>query len=555
MIQGSIDGLDRHLISGWAYDTSLPDRAVAVTVFMGDQLLCETEAGVWRSDLAEAGIGNGCHSFVYVLPAPIEEEDFNEISVVVEGTKLPINRSFVGKPSDAFFVGSIERLDRYGVAGWAYNKAAPDHTVSLAISFEDRLLGTVEADLPRPDLEAAIGSGRHGFRYAFSDEIPEDDLSKVVVQAGTVDLTRALPLQPFHASLAESGPASGIGQIWSRAVIFPVTLRRTFEISSESVIGRVMRLLYKEFPPSAERINPILYDLREAVKGSTYEKLHMEKMSVSFGERIEEVEVSRTNSHFVSVDRGVREFRNGYEPEILASIDLFVPNDGVLLDIGANWGCFSIFLAARPAFSGMVHAFEPSSLPFQDMVKIVEKLNLTNRIVCHKLGLADYTGSAQLSVGLDSGLSSISNSVADNYAVTYDEVQISQLDALSLPAADLIKIDVEGVEAQVIRGGERYIRAAKPAIIFENWMFPDDLKKTSEPLEILDAWGYEFLLPCWTNKEKTLFSSIPLGEGNHQLLALCPFGLRDRALLDERVNILAVSKGSTSYRTVLKRAT
>ena len=541
MIQGAVDGLDRHLVCGWAYDPSLPDSPVVVAAFLGDRLLFRTEADAWRSDLAEAGMGNGRHFFLHAFPEPIAENKLFEISVFAGEQKLPINHSPEQAPSKAFIVGWIENLDQNGVAGWVYNTAASDHSVSVAVQLGDRLLDLINADLFRPDLQAAnIPHGRHGFRYPFREEIPEQELSKVVVRAGGVELPRYSPLQPFHSSLRDH--ATSGSRFWSQSVVYPVALRRTFEVSCDSVIGQVMRLLYKEFPPSADRINPILNDLFEVVKSNNHERLHIEKLSVDFGQRIEEVEISRTNTNFIGVDRGVREFRQGYEPEILAIIDLLVPDDGVLLDIGANWGCFSIFLAARPGFSGRVYAFEPASQSFQNMAKLVEDLKLKDHIVCQQLGLADYSGIARLSVGLMSGLSSISDSVADNYAVSYEEVQISRLDDLSIPNAYLIKIDVEGVEAEVIRGGERYINKAKPAIILENWIFPGDPKKTSEPLDILASWGYEFFLPCWTNPEKTLFSSIPLGETRDQLLALCPFEIKDRQLFNERVNILALSK-------------
>ena len=87
-IQGSVDGLDRHLVCGWAYDSSLPDSAVVVEVFLGDRLLFQTEANAWRSDLAEAGMGNGCHFFLHAFPEPIEEDKLLEISVFAGTTEL-----------------------------------------------------------------------------------------------------------------------------------------------------------------------------------------------------------------------------------------------------------------------------------------------------------------------------------------------------------------------------------------------------------------------------------------------------------------------------------
>jgi FkbM family methyltransferase len=176
-------------------------------------------------------------------------------------------------------------------------------------------------------------------------------------------------------------------------------------------------------------------------------------------------------------------------------------------------------------------------------VKLVDDLNLKDIVTCYKLGLADYSGSAQLSIGLINGLASISDSVAPNYGTTFERVDISRLDDLGMPKADLIKMDVEGVEAQFLKGGEQYFLQAKPAVIFENWLFNEDLKKTYEPMEILKSWGYDFFLPCWTNPEKSQFSSMPLRESSSQVLALCPFKIEERSQLDERLNILAVPSG------------
>jgi FkbM family methyltransferase len=553
MILGSIDGLDRHLVSGWAYDTLSPDRALTVSVFLNDRLLFQKEADAWRSDLAGSGIGNGCHAFCHAFLHPIGEEEVLEISVVAGGQQLSRSPSLQKNPSDSFIVGSIEKLDSHGVAGWAYNSAAPNHTVSVSIFIGDNLLDCVDADLFRMDLEtASAGNGQHGFRYPFSEKIGDTELSKVCVRVGPVNLPRFSPLAPFDVQLVESKLGSRIGRIWSEGIVFRVELRPTFEITCDSVIGRVMRLLYREFPPTADRINPILHELCEVVKNTNCDRLHLEKMLVHLSNRTEEVEVSRTNTQFIGIDRGIPEFSKGYEPEIQVSIDLIVPDNGVLLDIGSNWGCFSIFLATRPGFFGKIYAFEPSSQSFQNLTKLVNDLKLNECVVCQKLGLADYSGTARLSIGLMSGLSSTVNSVAENYAITYEEVRISPLDDLSLPKADLIKIDVEGVEAKVIRGGENYIRSTEPAIIFESWIFSKNsksMRNTSEPLEILKGWGYDFFLPCWTNSDKSHFSPVPIGEESNQFFALCPFELEDRTLLDERINILALPKGKLKAQT------
>ena len=48
-----------------------------------------------------------------------------------------------------------------------------------------------------------------------------------------------------------------------------------------------------------------------------------------------------------------------YEPETSALLDRLVGDDGVFFDVGANWGGYSVLIAARPTFHGTVHTFEP----------------------------------------------------------------------------------------------------------------------------------------------------------------------------------------------------
>ena len=64
--------------------------------------------------------------------------------------------------------GSLDRADRYTVAGWCQDSLRSDVPVSLIITDNDKLLGRVLANLHRADLAAAgIGSGRHAFEFHF----------------------------------------------------------------------------------------------------------------------------------------------------------------------------------------------------------------------------------------------------------------------------------------------------------------------------------------------------------------------------------------------------
>jgi len=441
----------------------------------------------------------------------------------------------------AMIEGVVECLDRYGVAGWVYDSAAPDRTLIVSIFAGERVLGRVEANGFRSDLiDAGKGNGRHSFRQAFRDVLDETLLPNIVVKAGGTTLGRASPLGCFRDTTQGSKlvVVRGVDRIAQRVWTVPVTLRDTFWMSSNSILAQITKLTHPEISPTSDRIASLHHELYDVVSKDDYKRLSTDTLSVRFGHTVKQTSISLANTQFIGLDREIGEFEHGYEPEILAIIDLLVPNDGLLLDIGANWGCFPIYLAARAGFSGRAYAFEPDSRSFKDLTKLVEAFELADHIVCRRLGLADYNGVAQLSLELFSGLSSIDNTRAE----PHEEICVSRLDDLDLPKANLIKIDVEGFEPRVLRGSELYIRHGRPAIIFENWLYPEDLNKTFEPFNMLETWDYEFFLPCWTTNRRDTIAARPIGDSLDQFLVLCPFDVHDRAHLDERINVLALPR-------------
>ncbi|WP_075087184.1 hypothetical protein [Verrucomicrobium spinosum] len=66
-------------------------------------------------------------------------------------------------------------------------------------------------------------------------------------------------------------------------------------------------------------------------------------------------------------------YRSGYEVETGMLIDTFASETSHFWDIGANWGYFSLHLAAHPEFSGAIHAFEPFPRSHRDLARAVEQ--------------------------------------------------------------------------------------------------------------------------------------------------------------------------------------
>src|SRR5689334_22593448 len=169
MLKGSIDLLDQDELRGWAQDEASPGRTVSLVIYDNDREIGRTRARLFRKDLREAGIGNGQHAFEFRFETPLSPRLKHVIHVrSQDGSDIPGSPKTLEAKAASEAPGSLDRADRYSVAGWCQDSLRSDVPVSLIITDNDKLLGRVLANLLRPDLAAAgVGSGRHAFEFHF----------------------------------------------------------------------------------------------------------------------------------------------------------------------------------------------------------------------------------------------------------------------------------------------------------------------------------------------------------------------------------------------------
>lgn len=168
------------------------------------------------------------------------------------------------------------------------------------------------------------------------------------------------------------------------------------------------------------------------------------------------------------------------EPELALLGDLVGPG-GVCLDVGAANGFYSVVMARVVGCTGVVHAVEPQ--PYSARVLDGARAVLGLRTVrTHRVALDDGHGESTLVVPTRRGRVHGRAYLADasTPAEPYPEefrgaaalpVRTTTLDAFAaevgLRRLDLVKVDVEGAELRVLRGGEATLAAHRPALVVE----------------------------------------------------------------------------------------
>lgn len=142
--------------------------------------------------------------------------------------------------------------------------------------------------------------------------------------------------------------------------------------------------------------------------------------------------------------------------EILKQGDTFI-------DVGANIGLMSFYASTIVGDKGKVISFEPTRIFFEDLTNGIIKNNFKN-IVSLKKGLGREAGS--FPIYFNSVCPSLIK-VSENDA--YEVIEIETLDDIikkhDISNVRLIKIDVEGFELEVVKGGVDFFTAVNAPII------------------------------------------------------------------------------------------
>jgi FkbM family methyltransferase len=205
-------------------------------------------------------------------------------------------------------------------------------------------------------------------------------------------------------------------------------------------------------------------------------------------------------------------------PVALAFIKL-VARDNVVVDAGSNIGQYTLLAARRVGKSGRVLSFEPNPSIRGRLVRNVELNEYTNIDVL-PFALGKHSGDATLYTpegepAGDEGWASLAP-FQEQRPVQKVTVEVRTLDAVleerGVRRVDVIKVDVEGTEADVLEGAANCLRRDRPAVFFE--VHSVEAKNggvTAAPIEVLRDAGYRILEPVVDGPNLCHLVEVPEG--------------------------------------------
>lgn len=142
-------------------------------------------------------------------------------------------------------------------------------------------------------------------------------------------------------------------------------------------------------------------------------------------------------------------------------------NNAIVLDIGANFGYLSHVWASSISKHGKVIAFEPNLNVYHSFNKSINSNNLETIIQLHNQAVGIKDCVIELFV----------NSTSSNTLNTKEEKQnktvisMISIDSFTksnnITTCDLVKIDVDGIELDILKGSQEFINKCKPIFIVE----------------------------------------------------------------------------------------
>ncbi len=185
-----------------------------------------------------------------------------------------------------------------------------------------------------------------------------------------------------------------------------------------------------------------------------------------------------------------------------------MPEDGMLWDIGANIGFFSLYAASVLGGNGVrVVGFEPGASSYGALNRNIEGNAMANHVVAYCVALAGATSIGRMNMG-EAGLGTDAGGWYNGFeSELFDIIDGSNIDIIfqqgcvgfsiddfvqifQAPLPTHVKMDVDGIEAEILRGGRRTLSARSVQSMIIEMEGDLDSDRNLELFSLMDELGF-----------------------------------------------------------------
>lgn len=160
------------------------------------------------------------------------------------------------------------------------------------------------------------------------------------------------------------------------------------------------------------------------------------------------------------IQRGLAKDGVPYELPMLDDMKGWLSKDSLVLDVGANIGNHTFFLSN--VVQCKVIAFEANVALAHAMETTIRETGLSDRVTVHAIGIGEKAGYAEFEKAIPDNLGSQALCLGEG------RIEIRSLDSFGIvDPIDVIKIDIEGMELQALKGARKLLQKHKPVLYIE----------------------------------------------------------------------------------------
>ncbi|HBT93791.1 MAG TPA: hypothetical protein DEB23_05980, partial [Chitinophagaceae bacterium] len=194
-------------------------------------------------------------------------------------------------------------------------------------------------------------------------------------------------------------------------------------------------------------------------------------------------------------------------------IHYYLRKNSIVFDIGANMGFYTIWISRSIDELGQIHSFEPDTKNFKRLSQNISINQFKGQFHTNNVAVSKQNGKMKMTIGFDGENHLVPSNFGGNSSIINVVCLDDYCNQHNINRIDFVKIDVEGFELDVLKGGI-YLLTQKNVDVIQLEINRALINSGTTPIEIIsfvEQNGYTFctydfksnkIIPITVNDER-----------------------------------------------------